>query len=169
MTPQIQLQAQAVPTPIHYHHGWLVWVLFAAGDLLHAFLQIDSMARKANVSRKSVFLAVLAPLAYRTFFCACVFGLIWKDPTLLAQIAGIFGHPLGPDEAAVFALPMNNAIAGIWGLFLDSALGYVPFLKSQLPAVATVQTTTVTKTEAVVTKVTSEPAAPAPAPETPKV
>jgi Na+/proline symporter len=129
-----QLFAQATPVPVHYHHAWLIWILFGCGMVLHSFLQIDSMARKANLSRRAVFSKVLATLAYRTFAGAMIFGLLWLYPDMISKIAGMLGHALSPDEASVVAIPMNNFIAGIYGLFLDSALGYIPVLKSQLPS-----------------------------------
>lgn len=145
----MQLEAQAIPHEIHYHHGWLIWVLFLVGAALHISLQIDSLARQKSMLRVDVFKSLLAPLAFRTFASAMIFGLIWQHPDLISQIGGLFGHPLSADESSVFAIPMNNMIAGLYGLFLDSILGYIPILKSQLPDVTTTQikqTTTLTQT-----------------------
>lgn len=129
--------ADVQPLEIHYHHGWVIWALFFVGQLLHAGLQINSLAASHKVTKKSVIESIWIPLAFRTFACAMVFLLIWEHPSLIAQIASLIGHPISPDEAAVFAIPVNNAIAGLYGLFLDSLLGYIPVLKSQLPALDT--------------------------------
>jgi hypothetical protein len=122
---------------VHYHHAWLIWVLFLAGELFHAALQIDNLSRAGATTRLAVLRQVVTPLISRAFVCAMIFGLIWEDPQLIAQIAKLLGHPLGADEAGVFALPMNNMVAGLYGMFLDSLLGYIPILKSQLPAIET--------------------------------
>ena len=103
------------------------------------------------MSRVDVFKSLLAPLAFRTFAAAMIFGLIWQHPSLISDIGGIFGHPLSADEASVFAIPMNNMIAGLYGLFLDSLLGYIPVLKSQLPDVTT---TVIKQTRETVTRTT---------------
>lgn len=123
---------------VHYHHAWLIWVLFFAGELFHAALQIDNLASGAGGQPwLAVLRKVATPLISRAFVCAMIFGLIWEDPQLVSQVAKLLGHPLGADEAGVFALPMNNMVAGLYGMFLDSLLGYVPILKSQLPAIET--------------------------------
>lgn len=131
----MQIEAQAITTAVHYHHGWLIWLLFLLGDALHVGLQVDSLARTSSATRRKVLSVVWAAVAFRTFACAMIFGLIWQHPTLISQIGGLFGHPLSPDESSVFTIPMNNMIAGLYGLFLDSLLGYIPVLKSQLPTV----------------------------------
>ena len=128
--------AQLVPaTDIHYHHAGLIWLLFGVGVLLHLALQVDDIARKNKWSRRAVLGAIGIRVAWRVFFTSLVFGLIWHYPLLISKALGIFGIHLSDDEAAVFAIPMNNLIAGVWGLFLDSAFGYIPGLKSWLPVV----------------------------------
>lgn len=125
--------AQSVPIDIHYHHAWLVWLLFFCGEILHVALQADDMARKAEKSRWALLCLIWPKIAFRVFCCAMIFAIIWGNPELIAKIPAIFGHPIGVDESEVLAVPMNNAIAGLYGLFLDSLLGYIPVLKSQLP------------------------------------
>jgi hypothetical protein len=154
----MKLAAQAVPIGIHYHHAWLIWLLFLIGDALHVWLLTSDLANKSKQSLRTVLKATAPALAFRTCFTCAAFGLIWGDPELLTQIAKIFHVSMSVDEAAVFALPMNNAIAAIWGLFLDSAFGYIPFLKSQLPPVMVVevkQVTTSTQTQVETTKVSA--------------
>ena len=121
--------------PAHYHHVSLIWVLFLAGGALHAALNINDLAVKNKLQRRAVFKVVFIPVLFRAFASAMVFLLIWQSPDVIDKIAGLLGHAPGPDEAAVFSLPMNNALAGLYGLFLDSILGYIPVLKSQLPVV----------------------------------
>lgn len=127
--------AQVIPTEIHYHHGWLVWLLYLVGALLHVALQVDDIARKNNWKRQAVLQAIGIRVAFRTFWTAMAFGLIWHYPMLISNALKLVGHPLSPDEAEVFAIPMNNFIAGIYGASLDSLLGYIPGLKSWLPDV----------------------------------
>jgi hypothetical protein len=131
----MQLEAQVVPVVVHYHHGWLIWLLFLCGAALHVCLQINNLVTQAKSSWSRVFCVVWVAVAYRMFACAMIFGLIWQHPALISQIGGLFGHPLSGDESSVFAIPMNNMIAGLYGLYLDSVLGYVPWFKSQLPQV----------------------------------
>lgn len=127
--------AQTTPVVIHYHHGWLIWLLFLLGDALHVALQVDNLARSSKLTYKQVIQETGIKVLYRAFACAMVFGLLWQDPAIVSQIAKLVGFNISADEAEVFAIPINNAIAGLYGLFLDSLLGYIPFLKSQLPEV----------------------------------
>ena len=136
-------------THIHFNHAWIIWLLFLIGEGLHVFLQVDDLARKNNLLRRNVITTVLAPVLYRAFGCAMIFALIWQHPDIIAKVAGFFGHPVSGDEEGVFRIPMNYAISGLYGLGLDSALGYIPVLKTQLPSVTVSeikQTTTLTQT-----------------------
>jgi hypothetical protein len=127
--------AQSLPVDIHYHHVAWIWILFFFGQFLHIALQVDDLARKSSKPRDEVLGMILIQVCFRTFWCAMIFGLIWQYPLIISNVLKIFGHPIGPDEADVMAIPMNNFIAGIYGLSLDSVLGYIPVLKSQLPPV----------------------------------
>jgi hypothetical protein len=129
------LATEPVGVPVHFHHAILVWAIFYVGQILHAALQIDSIAKKSGKLRRTVFSLTWVPLAFRVGACTVVFGFVFSYPTFIPQIAKILGHPLGPDESSVLALPVNNALALAYGMFLDSVLGYIPFLKSQLPDV----------------------------------
>jgi len=123
------------PVEIHYHHDWLVWVIFAFGDGIHMLLQIDTIARNTKTSWRAVFTDAWARLLYRAAVCIFVFGLIWHYPHMLTAIASKVGITVSSDEAEVFALPMNNILAFGWGLGLDVMFGYIPWFKSQLPSV----------------------------------
>lgn len=120
---------------IHYHDGFTIWLMFFVGVLLHVALQIDDIARKNKWTREAVSKAIGIPVAYRTFATACTFGLIWHYPLIISKLLAFFGHPVSADTADLIAIPMNYFIAGIYGLSLDSAFGYIPGLKSWLPAV----------------------------------
>jgi hypothetical protein len=134
--PFLQLEPpQPSPNEIHYHHALLIWGLFAFGILLHAALQVNAIAGHNKISFLTVLRVVAIPLVFRAFACSMIFLMIWQYPQMIAGAAKLIGHPMSPDESAVFAIPMNNAIAGLYGLFLDSLLGYIPLLKSQLPQV----------------------------------
>lgn len=118
---------------IHYHHAWLIWLLYLVGVSLHIALQVDDIARKNKLERQAVWDAIYIRLLYRTFVTAMIFGILWYYPMLISSGLKMIGHPLGDDEASVLAIPMNNFIAGLYGVGLDSLLGYIPGLKSWLP------------------------------------
>jgi hypothetical protein len=120
---------------IHYHHAWLVWALYFVGVGLHVALQVNDIAAKNGWKRLAVVNAIGAAVAYRTFGTAMLFGLLWHYPLLISNALKAVGVNIGPDEAAVLAIPMNNFVAGLYGLVLDSLLGYIPGLKSWLPSV----------------------------------
>jgi len=162
----MQVEAQAIVTPVHYHHIWIIWILFLVGDGLHVLLQVNSLATVSKISKMVVLRSIWIPVAFRTFASAMIFGLIWQHPDLISQIGGIFGHPLSSDENSVFTIPMNNMIAGLYGLFLDSVLGYIPVLKSQLPDVTVTQVKQTTT--ATVTQTTETSQVPAPKVDAPK-
>ena len=123
------------PIGVHYHHAPLIWVLFFVGLALHTLLQIDTIARNTKQRRREVFYDSWIRIAYRYGFSVVAFGLLWLYPEVVVQIAGIAHIQIGSDEAAAFALPMNNLIALGCGLLFDSILGYIPILKSQLPPI----------------------------------
>lgn len=127
--------AQAVPVPVHYHHAWLVWILYFIGAGLHVTLQVNDIAAKNQWKREEVVKAIGAAVSFRAFASAMAFGLLWHYPLLISSALKLVGINLGADEAAVVAIPMNYFVAGLYGLMLDSLLGYVPGLKSWLPSV----------------------------------
>lgn len=129
------MMQEAPVVPIHYHHAWLVWMLYFVGSALHVALQVDDIAKKNSLTRKQVISAIGTAVAFRQFAAAMVFGLIWHYPLIISNALKTFGINIGGDEAEVLAIPMNNMIAGLYGLALDSALGYIPGLKSWLPSV----------------------------------
>lgn len=124
------------PVPVqHYHHAWLIWVLYFTGVAMHIALQINDIATKNKWTREAVIAAIGTAVAYRNFFSAMAFGLIWHYPTMIAGALKLMGINLNVDQADVVAFPMNYFVAGIYGLFLDVLFGYVPGLKSWLPDV----------------------------------
>lgn len=123
------------PVPIHYHHAWLIWVLYFAGAALHVALQVNDIAQKNKWTKKDVIGAIGTAVAFRAFASAMVFGLLWHYPLIISNALKAVGVNIGGDEAEVLAIPMNNFIAGLYGLMLDSLLGYIPGLKSWLPSV----------------------------------
>lgn len=133
------IEAQAVQTDIHFHHAWLIWLLYFVGAGLHIVLQVNDIAAKNSWTRTNVLKAIGASVAFRTFFATMLFGLVWYYPLLISNALALFGHPVSADEASVLAIPMNNFIAGIYGASFDSLLGYIPGLKSWLPSVTAVQ------------------------------
>jgi|SRR5215469_12966319 len=128
------MQAPA-PVPIHYHHAWLIWLLYLVGAALHVVLQVNDIAAKNKWTRRAVIETIGPAVAFRTFFSAMIFGLIWHYPTIISDVLKAMHVNIGQDETEVFAVPMNNFIAGIYGLGLDVLLGYIPGLKSWLPDV----------------------------------
>jgi hypothetical protein len=141
----IDLAAQSVPSAVHYNHGWLVWVLYFIGAALHVALQVNDIAEKNKWTREDVMKAIAPAVAFRAFASAMIFGLLWHYPLLISNVLKIVHIDIGPDEAEVFAIPMNNFIAGLYGLMLDSLLGYIPGLKSWLPTVTPDMAPEVTK------------------------
>lgn len=120
---------------VHYHHVWLIWIIFMLGDAIHVLLQIDTIARNTKTTKRAVLEDAWVRILYRTAVCLAVFGGIWQYPHALTTIASKVGFQVSPDEAEVFALPMNNVLAFGWGLALDVLFGYIPVFKSQLPQV----------------------------------
>jgi hypothetical protein len=127
--------AEGVAVPIHYHHASLVWALYFTGVALHVALQVNDIAAKNKWTRRAVLGAIGPAVAYRTFGTAMLFGLIWYYPLAIPNALKAVGISIDADEAAVLAIPMNNFVAGLYGLVLDSLLGYIPGLKSWLPTV----------------------------------
>lgn len=129
------MQIEPTAVTVHYHHAWLIWGLYFVGVALHVALQVNDIAQKNKWKRRDVLSAIGAAVAFRTFGTAMIFGLIWHYPMMVSSGLKMFGIDLGPDEAQVVAIPMNNFVAGLYGLMLDSLLGYIPGLKSWLPNV----------------------------------
>lgn len=120
---------------VHYHHAWLIWGLYFTGVAFHVTLQIFDIAAKNKWTRRDVINAIGPAVGYRTFGTAMIFGLIWHYPMAISSALKLVGVNIGADEAQVVAIPMNNFVAGLYGLVLDSLLGYIPGLKSWLPDV----------------------------------
>jgi hypothetical protein len=121
---------------VHYHHSWIIWIIFLFGQALHALLQIDTIARNNKVTRASIFYQNWVRILYRVSASSVAFGIIWLHPQTISGILGVFGIHIGGDESQVFALPINNTLALGYGLCLDSLFGYVPFLKNLVPDVS---------------------------------
>jgi hypothetical protein len=131
----MQIATEGVPVSIHYHHAWLIWLLYVVGAALHVTLQVSDIAAKNGWKRRAVLKAIWPAVAFRAFWSAMIFGLIWYYPLAISGALKAVGINIGQDEAEVLAIPMNNFIAGLYGLMLDSLLGYIPGLKSWLPNV----------------------------------
>jgi len=131
---QVNIATEATPVVTHFHHLWVIWALYYWGQLMHAALQVDSQARKAKMGYRAVIKITGIRLLYRITASTALFLLLWDNPQLVVKGISMI-HPLTPDEAAVFAIPINNALALAYGLLSDSLLGYIPWLKSQLPDV----------------------------------
>lgn len=129
----LPLEAQAMPTVVHFHHIWLVWILYYWGQAMHAAMQVDSQARKGRITRRAVLGITWIRILFRITAATALFLLVWDNPELIVKGLALIGHPISADEQSVLLLPMNNALALIYGLFSDSLLGYIPILKSQIP------------------------------------
>jgi hypothetical protein len=117
---------------IHYHHiGW-IWVLFVSGLLVHWLGQIWRLGQDSKTTMRRVLCVNWVPMVVRSFACSLIFAAIWQHPQMIAAALKFIGHPISADEAAVFAWPMNNVISGAYGFGLDSLVGYIPILKSQM-------------------------------------
>jgi hypothetical protein len=129
----------------HYHHIYWIWVLFVVGMAMHWLLQVWRISQDTKTPMLAVINKNLVPVAFRSFVDLLIFAGIWQHPDILAQIAGFFGHPVTPDETAVFSIPMNNVLAAAYGVGLDSLIGYLPWLKSQLPPLTIAQATVIAR------------------------
>jgi len=133
---------QAVVVAEKHHHA--IVLLFALGYLLHAALEIDKIAR-ANppttgfkawlAARAQIFLQNWIRLAARFFISVCLFLYLWHNPAAVPSLLASLGVTLGTTGTAILTLPIVPPIAGIFGFFADSLLGYLPFLKNALPPV----------------------------------
>jgi hypothetical protein len=120
---------------VHYHHAPLIWFLFLLGQILHALLQLDTTATNHGASRRAMLYKNWIRLCYRVAVSSVAFGIIWQHPQLIHGLLGMIGIQIGGDEAAVFALPMNNLLALGYGLCIDSLISYIPWFKNLLPTV----------------------------------
>lgn len=131
----ISILAQSVPGVVYYHHSWLIWALYFVGAALHVTLQVNDIAAKNKWKREDVVKAIGAAVSFRAFASAMTFGLIWHYPLFISGALKMFGINLSADQAGAVAIPMNYFVAGLYGLMLDSLLGFIPGLKSWLPTV----------------------------------
>jgi hypothetical protein len=123
------------PVTVHYHHAPLIWVLFLLGQVLHALLQLDTTATNHGTARRDLFFKNWIRICYRIAISAVAFGIIWQHPQIIHGLLATVGIQIGGDEAAVFALPINNLLALGYGLSMDSLISYVPWFKNLLPEV----------------------------------
>jgi len=113
---------------------FLVWFVFIVGQALHLFLQIDAMVRSSTspaTSRLTVLKAKASTFAARFFVCTMIFWL-WFDGQLVAVIQGT-GISVPSWVTAVVGLHISAGVAGLVGFAIDSAIAYIPGLKSTLP------------------------------------
>jgi hypothetical protein len=112
----------------------VIWLVFILGQAIHLFLQIDAMVRSSTspaTSRLTVLEAKASTFLARFFVCTMIFWL-WFDGQLAAVIQGT-GISVPSWVTALIALHISGGWAGLVGFGIDSALAYIPGLKSTLP------------------------------------
>src|ERR1700722_447833 len=106
--------------------------------LLHWLLQIWQMSVDGKTSMISVVKKNVVPMLWRSFADGLIFAGIWQHPQMIADVAKFFGHPISADEASVFAWPMNNVLAGAYGMGIDYLISHIPGLKNAYPSLVVV-------------------------------
>lgn len=108
--------------------------LFIVGLMLHTLAQIDAIARAKNNpagSRLGILAARWIPIVVRGAICLAIF-VLWLQGEL-ADVATALKIPIPDTMDRVLDLHVGGSIAFVAGYAFDSALGYVPFLKSSIP------------------------------------
>ena len=108
---------------------------FIIGLALHALAQVDAIAKAKNNplnSRWAVFQARWVTLAVRGAICTAIF-ILWLQGQL-AEVLMAVGVPIPDSLAAVLNLHVGGAIGFMAGYAFDSLLGYIPKLKTSIPA-----------------------------------
>lgn len=117
----------------------MIWVMFALGQLMHLAMQVDAIARAKNTpvtSRKQIVLDRAIPIAVRFFLCTMAFGILFGGGAGEVYIA--FGSEAPQWLLNLSGLLANTSIvgyfiAGVIGFGVDSAIGFLPFVKTYIP------------------------------------
>lgn len=119
-------------------HTLFIWTVYFIGQCFHILLQADAVARSKNnpiSTRWGVIRQNAIAMAARVFVCWLLFVLIWDNPTALSGFFEWIGISISPRMQEILNLPMNVPLAGVYGMFSDSLLGYIPFMKNALPKI----------------------------------
>jgi hypothetical protein len=117
----------------HYLSGWAI-CFFIIGLILHAAAQIDAIARSKNnpqTSRLAILRTRWIAILIRGAWCLALF-ILWLQGQLVEVLTAI-NVPLPDTAAKILGLQVSAPIAFMAGYAFDSALGYVPWLKSSVP------------------------------------
>ena len=117
------------------HHPVVIIVAFLVGWAIHLNLQVNATAIATNNSmsrRRDIFYKYQAWYAARFLAAACIFGYFWQHPQALPGAIELVGIPVNATVVGIITLPMSAPVAAGAGFFLDSALGYIPWVKDRL-------------------------------------
>ncbi len=117
------------------HHLKVLAVLFfLIGSALHTLAQVDAIARAKNNpmdSRLAILRLQWVTILVRTGWCTAIF-ILWLQGELVDVLRAV--KISVPDAAAgIMDLHVGSAIAFLAGYSFDSALSFIPGLKSTLP------------------------------------
>ena len=117
-------------------------VFYFVGQMVHAVLQIDSIARsgKSGYTRLQILAIVYPRLIARIFVPTMLFTMVWGNTDLIVKIAGLMGYTVGSSIAFILAIVMGTGLpgwsfAGLMGYMSDSLLSFIPWVKGQLPTI----------------------------------
>lgn len=112
--------------------NFLAMVFFLIGSALHTLAQIDAIARSKQASRIAILKEVWITILTRDGWCIAFF-VLWLQGQLVAMLTAL-KIPLPDMALTVLDLHVGSAIAWMAGYTFDSALSFIPGLKSTVPA-----------------------------------
>lgn len=113
-----------------------IWIWYLIGQLIHTLLQLSAVSKAKNNPAGSVLQAFkqrwLAVVA-RLFVATAFFLLVANDPQIFLRILSAIGLTFDPGPAGI---KMSAGLAGLFGYFADSLLGFIPGLKGTVPTIS---------------------------------
>ncbi len=117
----------------------MIWGMFFAGQLMHLLMQVDAIARAKNTpitSRMKILEDRAIPITVRLFLCTLIFGLTLGGG--MPDLYMLFGAEAPQWVVRLGGLLANTSIvgwsiAGMVGFGVDSAIGFLPFVKTYIP------------------------------------
>jgi hypothetical protein len=107
-------------------------IFFLLGSICHTLAQVDAAARSRKSSRLAILQDAVIPIFVRTVFSVAFFAL-WPEGQLVAALNAI-NVPIPDWVRAILDLHASAPIAFLVGISFDAALGFIPRLKSVIPA-----------------------------------
>lgn len=114
------------------HIQILAVFFFLVGSSLHILAQVDSLARMDKTTTRMLLLAARwETILIRTCWAFAFFAM-WLEGQLIAVLTAA-SIPIPAAASKILDLHVSGAVAFMAGYLFDSALGYIPFLKSSVP------------------------------------